>query len=258
MKRLLICLAAFVCACTPPAAKTDAPPADAPMADAAGNRMEALGDNGGRWCSGDGVWCVGALDDSTAVVTRGGETAATIPVTNIAEVNSWEAWPHVIRVGRNDASAIVGIVSVDRQMYSGGGASVRRASLFEVASGQEAQQVLVGVPISAEAMIRACFTEEHAAARQDACHDEYDFTGAITLDPDVAQGPPRLILTTVATSFPGQRTRASDSATEAPLQQGDLVLWRDDACSYRRVATREGASYVWDAPLPACADYLEP
>ena len=258
MKRLLICVAALVCACSPPAAKSDAPPADAPMADAAGNRMEALAENAGRWCTGDGVWCVVAEDDSTAVVTHGSETAATIPVANSAEGNSWEVWPHVIRVGRNDESTIVGVVNVDRQMYSGGGASARRVSLFEVASGQEAQQVLAGIPISAEAMIRACFTQEHTAARQDACHDEYDFTGTIALDPDVAQGPPRLILTTEATSFPGQRTRNSDSTTEAPLQQGDLVRWRDDACSYRRVASRDGDGYVWDAPLPACADYLEP
>jgi hypothetical protein len=258
MKRLPICVAAaLVCGCSPPVAKTDGPAVDAPMADAAGNRMGALSENAGRWCSGDGVWCVVAEEDS-AVVSRGGETAATIPVTDIGEGNSWEAWPHVIRVGRNDESAIVGVVSVDRQMYSGGGASARRVSLFEVAAGQEAQQVLEGIPISAEAMIRACFTEEHTAARQDACHDEYGFTGTITLDPDVAQGPPRLILTTEATSFPGQRTRNSDSTTEAPLQQSDLVRWRDDTCSYRRVATREGASYVWDAPLPACADYLEP
>jgi hypothetical protein len=258
MKRLLICVATLVCACTPPAAKTDAPPADAPTADAAGNRMEALSENAGSWCTDDRVWCVDAADDSTAIVSRNGQTVSTIPVSDIEEGNDWGPWPHVIRVGRDDASAIIGIVSVDRQLYSGGSASARRVSLYEVAPGEEAQQVLVGVPISAEAMVRACFTEEHAAARQDACHDEYDFTGAITLDPAVAQGAPRLILTTVATSFPGQRTRASDSTTEAPLERSDLVIWRDDTCSYRRVATREGASYVWDAPLPACADYLEP
>jgi hypothetical protein len=256
MKRLLICVAALVCACTPPTANTDAAPGDAPMADAAGNRLEALSEDAGRWCSGDGLWCVVAQEDSAALVTRGGETAATIPVTNV-EGDSWEIWPHFIRVGRDDTSAIIGIVSVDRQMYSGGGASARRVSLFEVASG-EAPQVLAGIPIGAEAMIRACFSQEHTAARQDACHDEYDFTGTITLDPDVTEGPPRLILTTEATSFPGQRTRDSDSTTEAPLQQSDLVRWRDNACSYRRVATREGSSYVWDAPLPPCADYLEP
>jgi hypothetical protein len=115
-----------------------------------------------------------------------------------------------------------------------------------------------GIPVAGEALVRACFTEEHAAARQEACHDEYDFTGTISLDPSISEGAPRLILTTEASSFPGQRTRASDSTTEPPLQPGDLTRWRDPACSYRRVATRQGDGYVWDEPLPACSDYLEP
>lgn len=251
MKRLLICVAALVCACSPPAAKTDAPPADAPMADAAGNRMEVLTENAGRWCSGDGVWCV-AVSAGMAQITHQGTQLANLTVGEV------EVWPHIIRVGRNDDSAIIGLVTVEREMYSGGGASVRWMSLFEVAPGQEADWVLPSIPIAGEAMVRACFTEEHAAARQEACHDEYDFAGTISLDPTVSEGPPRLILTTEASSFPGQRTRASDSTTEPPLQPGDLTRWRDETCSYRRVASRDADGYVWDAPLPACADYLEP
>ena len=251
MKRLLICVAALVCACSPPAAKTDAPPADAPIADAAGNRMEVLTENAGRWCSGDGVWCV-AVSAGMAQITHQGTQLANLTVGEV------EVWPHIIRVDRNDDSAIIGLVTVEREMYSGGGASVRWMSLFEVAPGQEADWVLASIPIAAEAMVRACFTEEHAAARQEACHDEYDFAGTISLDPAVSEGPPRLILTTEASSFPGQRTRASDSTTEPPLQPGDLTRWRDETCSYRRVASRDADGYVWDAPLPACADYLEP
>jgi hypothetical protein len=251
MKRLLICVAALICACTPPAAKTDAPPENAPMADAAGNRMEALTENAGRWCTGDGVWCV-AVNSGMAAITQGDTQVAYLTVGEA------EVWPHIIRVGRNDESAIVGLVTVDRQMYSGGGASVRWMSLFEVAPGQEANWTLASIPLNAEALVRACFTEEAAAARQEACHDEYDFTGTLSLDPIVTEGPPRLILTTEASSFPGHRTRASDSTQEPPLQPGDLVRWRDETCSYRRVASRGSEGYVWDAPLPACADYLEP
>ena len=251
MKRLLICVAALVCACSPPTAKTDAPPADAPTADAAGNRMEALTENAGRWCTGDGAWCV-AVVAGMAQVTHQGTQLANLTAGEV------EVWPHIIRVGRNDASAIVGLITVERQMYSGGGASVRWMSLFEVAPGQEANWALASIPLSGEAMVRACFSEEDAAARQEACHDEYDFAGTLSLDPSVTEGPPRLVLTTEATSYPGQRTRASDSTTEPPLQPGELTRWRDETCSYRRVASRGSEGYVWDAPLPACADYLEP
>lgn len=252
MKRLLICaVAALICACSPPAAKTETPPADAPAADGAGNRIEALADNAGNWCTGDSVWCV-AVVGGMAQVTHQGTQVANLTV------GETEVWPHIIRVGRNDESAIVGIVTVDQQMYSGGSASVRWMSLFEVAPGQEANWTLASIPLKGEAMVRACFTEEHAAARQQACHDEYDFTGVLSLDPSVAEGAPRLILTTEATSYPGQRTRATDSTTQPPLQPGALTRWRDETCSYRRVATRGSEGYVWDAPLPACADYLEP
>jgi hypothetical protein len=253
MKRLMIAAAALLSACTPPATKSeDLPPADAPVADAAGNRIEALTENNGRWCSGDGVWCV-AITGGNAVVTHSDAQLASLTVGEA------EVWPHIIRVGRDDASALIGLVAIDRQMYSGGGASARFMTLFEVAPGQEAEQLLGGIPIAAEALVRACFTEEHAAQRQDACHDEYDFNGTISLDPAVSEGPPRLILTTEATSFPGQRTRATDSTAQAALNPDDLTRWRDPVCSYSRWASRGAdGGYVWNEPLPPCADYLEP
>lgn len=253
MKRLMIAAtAALLCACTPPTTKAeDPPPADAPVADAAGNRVEALTENAGRWCTGDNTWCV-AITGGNAIVTQGETQLASLTVGEA------EVWPRIIRVGRDDASAIVGLLSIDQQMYSGGGGSARHATLFEVAPGREAVQVLAGVPIAASSQVRACFTEEHAAQRQQACHDEYDFTGTLSIDPEIAEGAPRLVLTTEATTYPGQRSRMTDSTTEPALQPGDLVRWRDDVCSYRRVATREGDAYVWDQPLPQCADYLEP
>lgn len=253
MKRLIVAVAALLCACSPPATKVVEPPPDnTPVADAAGNRLEALTENAGRWCSDDGQWCA-AIQEGRANIWQGETQLASLTVGPDAEI-----WPHIIRLGRDDARAIVGVVSVDQQMYSGGGGSARLAALFEVAPGQEANQLLAGIPIAAESLVRACFTEEHTAARQEACHDEYDFTGALSLDTSVSEGPPILLLNTIATTFPGRRSRMTDSTAEAPLRPGDLVIWRDDVCSYRRVATRRGDAYVWDEPLPECADYLEP
>lgn len=96
-----------------------------------------------------------------------------------------------------------------------------------------------------------------ASARHGVCLDRYRFAAALALDENVSEGPPRLVLTTQAWTFPGRRSRTEDSAQAPPLSARDLVWARDDACSFRRVANRQGGAYVWDAPLPACADYLE-
>jgi hypothetical protein len=56
------------------------------------------------------------------------------------------------------------------------------------------------------------------------------------------------------------RNRNSDSTTEAPLNQADLVVATDATCTYNRVLTRHEAdgAYVYDTPPPACEDYLKP
>ena len=243
MRFPIIAVLLLACACTPP-------PANSPNTDAAGNRMEALTENAGRWCSGDGVWCM-APGQGAVAITRGDAQLA-----NLAAADP-EVWPYVIRLGRDDESAIVGLVSTETQMYSGGGGSAKRVTLFEVAPGREAQQ-LTGFPLSGNLMIRVCFSEEDVQARRGACHDEYDFVGTLGLDPSVTEGEPRLVLTTEASTFPGRATRNDDSTARAPLQETDLVRWRVDACSFRRVAPKVGDVYVWDEAFPACSDYLEP
>lgn len=257
MKRMIIAAAALLCACTPtPAAKSEAPPASAPLADAAGNRLEALTDSAGRWCTGDGVWCVAAVDEVNVNVTRGEQAAAGFAVDAAPDGGSWAIWPHIVRVGRNDESVFVGVTRTANQMYSGGGGSATTLTLYGISSGAPAD--VLSAPLSGDVTIRACFGEEDMEARHGACHDEYAFAGALTLDETVAEGAPRFILTTEATTFPGRVSRNQDSTTAPPLQQSDLVRWRDDVCSYRRVATRQGGAYVWNEPLPPCSDYLEP
>lgn len=252
MKRLILAAAVLACACAPPAEKIDPPPAGTPVADAAGNRMEALSESAGRWCTGDGVWCV-AIARGEAVISRGDQTFAPLTVGANAEV-----WPHIIRIGRNDGGAIVGLAARQEQTYSGGGGTSRDVLLFEAVPGQTDVVQATGFPWTGDISIRACFGEDDVAARREACSDEYSFIGTLTLDTSVASGPPRLVLTTEATTFPGRRSRDADSTTAPPLQEADLVRWRDETCSFRRVASRQGDGYVWDAVFPPCTDYLEP
>lgn len=266
MKRMVIAAALLACGCTPPAAdEAAAPQASAgptldpvslPLADGAGNRMEALTQSGERWCTGDGAWCVSKREADVAI-TRGDQGAGAITIGEAEENNSWEVWPQIIRIGRNDESVLVGVTRSTRQMYSGGGGEASQLVLYAVAGG--AVNEVVQMPLSASATVRACFDEDDQRQRAGACHDEYAFVTRISLDETVASGPPRIVLETAAASYPGLLTRNADSLENEPLQPSDLVWATSELCSYRRVFARSADGlYAPERPLPDCSDYLEP
>lgn len=265
MKRLMIAATALLAvACTPPATEEPAtnaaepslPGVTLPVADQAGNRMEALTQNGQAWCTGDGVWC--ATSDGAGVqVTRGDANVGALAVGEAGDGNEWGVWPVIVRVGRSDDSALVGVAFTTRAMYSGGGGESTQLYLYSVSGGTANEAVRM--PIGASKMIRACFGEADMERRGGACHDEYRFASRISLDESVAEGAPRIMLETAAGAYPSGAALNNDSAEEPPLTEADLVWSQDATCSYRRTYTR-GADglYTPDQPLPACADYLEP
>jgi hypothetical protein len=264
MKRLMIAaIALLACACTPPAAENTVdtaepslPAVTLPVADQAGNRMEALSQASERWCTGDGVWCA-VNDGAGVVVTRGGQQAGSIAVGEPGENNSWDAWPVIVRIGRNDGEALLGVVFTTNQMYSGGGGQASQLILYSVSNGVVNE--VTRMPLSASSDVRACFDEDDEKQRAGACHDQYTFVTRIGLDESVTEGAPRILLETAAGSFPGRVTRNADSLEAAPLTQADLVWAHDETCSYRRTYS-QGADglYSPDQPLPPCTDYLEP
>ncbi len=264
MKRLMVATALLACACTPPAgdeaapntAEPSLPGVTLPIADQAGNRMEALAQNGDRWCTGDGAWCT-VNDGAGIAVIKGGANIGEIPVATAEEGDAWDGWPVIVRVGHDDQSAIVGVVHTDNEPYSGGGGAAAQLVLYSVSRGVANE--LVRMPISASSMVRACFDEADEAQRAGACHDEYKFVTRISLDEGVAEGAPKIILETAAGSYPGRVTRTADSLEAPALTPADLVWAQDPTCSYRRTYSR-GADglYSPDQALPPCADYLEP
>jgi hypothetical protein len=263
MKRLMITAALLACACAPPAAENASNTAEPslpgvmlPVADQAGNRMEALTQTGERWCTSDGTWCL-AVPHGSIAITHGDQSAGTITIGEIAEGDDWAVWPQIVRLGRSDDSALVGVVRGTHQMYSGGGGEANQLVLYAVSGG--AANEVVRMPLSASSMIRACFDEDDERQRAGACHDQYTFVTRISLDEGVAEGAPRILLETAAGSFPGRVTRNADSLEALPLQSSDLVWAHDETCSYHRTYTR-GADglYAPDQPLPHCTDYLEP
>jgi len=260
MKHLIIAAALCLAACAPPAAE-ESPPAPQletltlPIADAAGNRMEALSEQAGRWCSGDGAWCI-AVGETNVTVTHNGQDTELMTIDS--ETGTPVVWPVIIREGAGDDSVQLGLGWQQSQMYSGGGADVTRVTLYRLTQGSRLIPEVLTWPLAAEKSIRACFDEEDAQQRRDACLDTYNFAGQLSLDTDNASGPPRLVLTTLATTYPGDLSLDQDSTARETLQESDLVTVRDAACSYRSVLTFNGASYDYDNEPPVCEDYLEP
>jgi hypothetical protein len=265
MKRLMIAAAVLLAsACSPPAteqatgdtAEPSLPGVTLPVADQAGNRMEALTQNGDRWCTGDGVWCT-ANDGAGITVTKGGASAGMIALATPEDGDAWEGWPVIVRVGRSDESAIVGVVHTDNEPYSGGGGAASHLALYSVNGG--AANEVVRMPFNASSMVRVCFDEADETQRAGACHDEYRFVTRISLDEGVAEGAPKIVLETAAGTYPGRVSRNADSLEAPALTEADLVWTRDETCSFRRIYSR-GAEGLYrpDQPLPACSDYLEP
>lgn len=250
MKRFSFALAVLAVAC----GQRDAEAPEAPVAeahvsfDAAGNRMTELQEHARGQCTIDGEWCI-AIGDGAARVTHAGATVA-IPVVDEATAG---VWPRIVLTG---AAALIGVSNEVSTPYSGGGGRATHVTLYEIADG--AARPVLTFPLAGSIGIRACFDDEDVVARLEHCADEYSFTGALSLDAENSDPAPRLTLTTEATTFPGRRSRSEDSSVRPPLTDADLVRWRDQTCSYTRVAQRVGDAYVWDAPLPACTDYLEP
>jgi len=165
-------------------------------------------------------------------------------------------WPHFVR--ETGGAVTVGLLASRRTGFSGGGALATRLILVRVAPGASRAEAVLAVPVEGSAMVRACFSEEDMRLRREACHDDYQFSGTLTLAPDGGGGRPAFLLATRARTYPGEVTRWEDSAERPPLGRGDLVWADHPGCSYRRTFAFDPAAgrYVADAPLPDCGQFL--
>jgi hypothetical protein len=104
----------------------------------------------------------------------------------------------------------VGIVTQDRAMYSGGGASLERLRLYSV---EQPRVILMSTVVSGSALIRACFTEEDYNSGM-ACHDEY-YGSSVLRFSDSSDGYFRLTKNFNAEMFPVVRPGTSEADREA-------------------------------------------
>ena len=65
-------------------------------------------------------------------------------------------------------------------------------------------------------MIRACFSEQDAKDRLDACHDEYDFKAVLNPGPDDGGELPTLTYRSFATAYPQTSRRSPPSPPRRP------------------------------------------
>ncbi|MFW1807224.1 hypothetical protein [Acinetobacter ursingii] len=66
----------------------------------------------------------------------------------------------------------VAVIAPFSEMYSGGGASIERASFYELLEQGKTQRFITDYPFSFSRMIRACFSEQDYATSKGNCHDE--------------------------------------------------------------------------------------
>lgn len=222
-------------------------------------------------CTSDEAICVKLdVDDEADAVAlslyrgRGKDSVPlrsySIPIQSGAPVS---LWPYIIRNSGGHPEAIFGTVATENAMYSGGGGNAALLSLHyletDSMSGEpEAANVILTVPQSSYIMIRACFSESDYKNRRGACHDEYNFTGKLTVAPQNAgHFPPILRYETLATATPGNSRRSEDNSSGKRLTKADLKTAIDPRCTYRRTATydQEVGAYIFDRPLPDCSDY---
>ena len=180
-----------------------------------------------------------------------------------------ELWPNLVAVpkggeaGSADRSEyLVGVITEQRTMYSGGGGSGGAVHLLRlartptnIAFGGE----VLDVEWDSSLMIRACFSEKDMQDRLGACHDEYSFKGVLAGAPDDGGELPSLTYRSFATAYPQTSRRTEDNSGQK-LKKSDLAQWSDPECSYTRTLRYNPATarYEMDRAAPDCSVYTTP
>jgi hypothetical protein len=243
------------------------------VVDRAGSRVDMIGVRGLQWwepreastphCSEGAAprWCVSASRNDDQGWTLTISNAATSRTAHVrlpaleGPGASLIVWSQLIRGA--DGSILAGVERTDRGGLSGGDWQKTRVILVRVTA--ETEAIVLDLPVLGVAAIRACFDERDRRRRRDACRDDYALRGILNLDTENASPTPALSVETIATTYPGRRTRSEDSRGGRRLRRQDLTYWRDPVCSYMRRYRFDAAAgrYLPESPVPACADYLD-
>ncbi|WP_137752673.1 hypothetical protein [Sphingopyxis sp. L1A2A] len=256
------------------------PAADTAPAAAQSRIMDLIAREGGQHCLPEGQLCfelsnsadTGEGPASLIVSFPGsGDTGKTsLPLPAFADdPQGLRLWPQIVSVrsgdeadGREGLEMLVGVIGEQRAMYSGGGGSGARLHLLRFGMAPHAIGLsgeVLDVVWNSALMIRACFSEQDAKDRLDACHDEYEFKAVLKPGPDDGGELPPLTYRSFATAYP-QTSRRSEDNSGQKLKKSDLAHWKDAECSYERVLRHNPATgrYEMDRPAPDCSVYTTP
>lgn len=204
--------------------------------------------------SDEGAWTLDVHDRVPTNANLAPARRVALPGNDYPGGEEITIWPHLIREA--SGAMLIGVESLGRTGFSGGGASQTDLVLLRLESASAEPVEVLTVQIGYSSMIRACFTEQDYRSRG-ACHDEYVLAGTVSLAPTAAGGRPQLTLATRSRSFP-RGARREEERRRIPRR--DLVWEADPACSYRRTFAFNAASghYEPDTPLPECVTYQLP
>ncbi|NIJ35604.1 hypothetical protein FHR22_000253 [Sphingopyxis panaciterrae] len=251
--------------------------AAAPVAAPAHAVVDLVANKAGQLCLSDGGICLElpADEDSDELPANllvsfpgAGDTEKTaLPLPSFSgEPQGLRLWPHLVSVrGGDDGQGLeylVGVITEQRAMYSGGGGSGGRLHLLRFGMAPHAialSDEVLDIEWDSSLMIRACFSEQDMEDRLGACHDEYSFTGALAAAAPGGGELPSLTYRTTATAYP-QSSRRSEDNSGTKLKKSDLTKWKDPECSYTRMLHYNPATarYEMDRAAPDCSDYTTP
>lgn len=245
--------------------------------------LEALvpvdGDADTRLCLPDRGLCLGLSEPETGATRelliyrgeRAGVADRRLPLPyGLDSQDTLTLWTTVVRLAWDSETAdgshslLIGVITRQDAMYSGGGGATRRLHLRQITWGQGLPFMdrgeVVSLPWQSSLMIRACFNERDSDRRRGACHDEYAFGARITLADNDGGALPALRYQTQATTYPQTARRWEDSSTSARLTSADLSHWRDPECSYTRTLHYNPATerYEMERTAPDCSSYTTP
>jgi hypothetical protein len=223
--------------------------------------------------------------DILAVTITSSDGVATTSVTmpaSITDYNSVSVWPQIIPLSggvpdvQGNQSALIGIITHQSTMYSGGGGASRQLHLFRIGYRPGTVRLgdeLAALPLYASLLIRACFTEADYNKSGEACHDDYQYNATVSTVAKAAQKTvqkslqngassgdwPALYYQSIATAYPRRSRRSKDNSTNRNLRKSDLVHWKDTKCSYSRTLRYNPATkqYTPTRPEPDCSDWTE-
>ncbi|MFJ3461231.1 hypothetical protein [Achromobacter spanius] len=255
-------LALLLCAALPAAAMA------APKLAAPNTEPLKLNADNKLYCNAQTDWCVGIKTDGTFGENGPFATSRTLRADyrfwdspDVPDFKHFTVWPELIRL--SEERALVGMVGPAEPdfkastPFSGGGFERRDLYLYDVNLGEQTGASLVLVmPYTADASIRACFNEADQEKRAGQCSDVYQFKASLKALP--GKELPDLQVQTQATRSPAGASRFADSSARPALTKAQLAPQADKQCSYTVTYTWKDsdASYQPATPLPDCAEFL--